>query len=299
MRLKIVGAIDIQKTIEYNICMRKMNKRIQTIIFLCLLTLLTGCAGKNAAKTEIQVFTAASLDRAMTEISENYEENHPDVNIICNADSSGKLRTQIEEGFDCDIFFAASESDMDILKEKGFLLQDTRYDVLRNQLVLIGRKDCETRVSGLININEAQNIALASESVPAGRYTRIAMANLDIIPNDIKPSEATTKDISEILCGPEISEMDNVSKVLTSVKEGICEVGTTYISDVYGYEDEIRIIEKVPSDLTGEIIYPISGVINKASGEDHNTAVHDFIKYILSEDAKKIFEKYGFMTNVK
>ena len=71
-------------------------------------------------------------------------------------------------------------------------------------------------------------------------------------------STITTAGSSEALGGVEISEQDNVSKVLTAVVEGSCEVGTTYYSDTYGYEDDLEILETVSYDLTGDVIYPIA-----------------------------------------
>ena len=79
-----------------------------------------GSAGTDAAASkkqpvELQVFIAASLSPAMLEISQRYIESHPDVKITFNADSSGKLQTQIEEGYDCDLFFSAGQKQMDAL----------------------------------------------------------------------------------------------------------------------------------------------------------------------------------------
>ena len=48
-------------------------------------------------ETEIQVFIAASLSNAMDEISANYKSVQPNVDLVFNAGSSGKLQTQIEE----------------------------------------------------------------------------------------------------------------------------------------------------------------------------------------------------------
>ena len=81
--------------------------------------------------------------------------------------------------------------------------------------------------------------------------------NLGILGKTDEPDAVTTEQVSEALGGVEISEQDNVSKVLAAVVEGSCEVGTTYYSDTYGYEDELNILETVGYDLTGNVIYPI------------------------------------------
>lgn len=80
--------------------------------------------------------------------------------------------------------------------------------------------------------------------------------------------------------------------------EGSCEVGTTYYSDTYGYEDDLDIIEYVSYDLTGNVIYPIAQIIN-AEADDAQNAAADFLAFILSDEAKAIFDSYYFDTNVE
>ena len=191
----------------------------------------------DAEETEIQVFIAASLNTVMTELAEMYHEEHPEVKITYNPDSSGTLLTQIREGYECDIFFSAAQKQMDDLEADGLVEAGTRADVVNNQVVVVARKDSGTSVTGLENIGDAESIALAGGSVPAGRYTRQALINRGMLPETDDPASITTEQVSEALGGVEISEQDNVSKVLAAVVEGSCEVGTTYYSDTYGYED--------------------------------------------------------------
>ena len=122
---------------------------------------------------------------------------------------------------------------MDQLEADGLLVEGTRANVLNNQVVVITLKDSATKVSGLETLNKAESIALAGGSVPVGKYTRQALVNLGILPEVEDVSQITTQEVSEALGGVEISEQDNVSKVLMAVTEGSCEVGTTYYSDTY------------------------------------------------------------------
>ncbi len=105
-------------------------------------------------------------------------------------------------------------------------------------------KDSGTKVTGLENLKDAKSIALAGGSVPVGKYTRQALVNLGTLKTTGEVDAITTDQVSQALGGVEISEEDNVSKVLTAVAEGSCEVGTTYYSDTYGYEDKLE----YPSD---------------------------------------------------
>ncbi|HJC71291.1 MAG TPA: molybdate ABC transporter substrate-binding protein [Candidatus Ruthenibacterium merdavium] len=249
-------------------------------------------------ETEIQVFIAASLNTVMTELADMYNEEHPEVKITYNPDSSGTLLTQIEEGYECDIFFSAAQKQMDDLEADGLMVEGTRADVVNNQVVVVSLKDSGTKVTGLENLGEAESVALAGGSVPVGRYTRQALINLGILPKTDDPASITTEEVSEALGGVEISEQDNVSKVLTAVAEGSCEVGTTYYSDTYGYEDQLDILQTVSYDLTGDVIYPIARVVNEEADDAQTAAAEDFLEFILSDEAKAVFESYYFDTNV-
>ena len=249
-------------------------------------------------ETEIQVFIAASLNTVMTELADLYNEDHPEVKIIYNADSSGTLLTQIREGYECDIFFSAAQKQMDDLEADGLMVEGTRADVVNNQVVVVTLKDSGTKVTGLEDLDRAESIALAGGSVPVGKYTRQALINLGILPDTAEPDGITTEEVSEALGGVEISEQDNVSKVLTAVAEGSCEVGTTYYSDTYGYEDDLDILQTVSYDLTGDVIYPVARVVNEEADEAQTAAAEDFLEFILSDEAKTVFESYYFDTDV-
>ena len=253
----------------------------------------------DAEVVELQVFIAASLNTSMQEVAAKYNEEHPEVKIVFNADSSGKLLTQIEEGYACDVFFSAAQKQMNKLEEDGLIVEGTRANVVNNQVVVIKRKDTESAVTGLSDIGKASSIALADGSVPVGRYTRTALMNLGILPEVEDASVYTTAEVSDALGGVEISEQGNVSQVLTAVAEGSCEVGTTYYSDTYGYEDQIDILERVSYDLTGNVIYPVCQVVNDEVTEAQKAAAADFVSFITSDTAKAIFDSYYFDTNVQ
>ena len=250
-------------------------------------------------QTEVQVFVAASLKNVMEDLGAQYEKENPSVKLVFQADSSGKLLSQIQEGYACDIFFSAAQKQMDTLEEEGKLVEGTRQNVVNNQLCVITRKDSGTKVSSLESLKEAKSIALADGTVPVGRYTRKALVSLGILPEAEDLSKISTKEVSEALGGVEISEQSNVSKVLAAVAEGSSEVGTTYYSDTYGKEADIKILEKVPYDLSGNVIYPISQVVNDEASEAEITEAKKFIDFVCSDMAKETFQKYYFDTNVE
>lgn len=283
---------------------KKLTEAVLTASIAAALA-VTGAAGGGVSalaqeqETEVQLFIAASLNTVMTDLIERYQENHPDVTFAVNADSSGTLLTQIQEGYECDIFFSAAQTQMNTLEEDGLMVEGTRANVVNNQVVVVALKDSETKVTGLENLQDAESIALAGGSVPVGRYTRVALVNLGILDETDQPDQITTQEISDALGGVEISEQSNVSKVLLAVAEGSCQVGTTYYSDTYGYEDELDILETVSCDLTGDVIYPVCRVQNEEADEAQNAAADDFYDYLLSDEAKEVFDSYYFDTDVE
>ena len=256
-------------------------------------------AEEAVEKTEVQVFVAASLKNVMEDLGQQYEKEHPEVKLVFNADSSGKLLSQIQEGYACDIFFSAAQKQMDTLEGEGNLVEGSRKNVVNNQLCVITLKDSGTKVTGLETLKDAKSIALADGTVPVGKYTRQALVALKILPETEDVSKITTREVSEALGGVGISEQSNVSKVLAAVVEGSSEVGTTYYSDTYGYEDKVQILEKVPYDLTGNVIYPIAQIKNEEASQEEQDAAKDFIAFVTSDNAKTTFQKYYFDTDVK
>lgn len=255
-----------------------------------------GTAALDAA--EIQVFIAASLENAFKDLIALYNETQPNVTVTYNADSSGTLLTQIEEGYECDIFFSAATKQMKSLEEDGLVMDGTRVDLLRNEVVLITWKGSGTKVTGIENIADAASIALADGSVPVGKYTRVALQNLGVLDKDADPSGISTEDVSAALGGVEINECGNVSKVKEAVKEGSNEVGTVYYSDAYSVRDDVDIIEHISTDLTGAIVYPMCRVTNAEADAAQTAAADDFFAFLQTPEAMAIFEEYMFVNNI-
>lgn len=237
-------------------------------------------AADTDLKGEVNTFIAASLSNAMEEIQKDFNETYPDVEILYNADSSGTLQTQIEEGARCDIFFSAADKQMDALVDEDLAKKDTVEDILENKVVLIKPKDGETKVTGFENITDAANIALAGDSVPVGQYSREIFDNLGI-----------TDEVNKM----EINEGKNVSEVLAAVSEGSNEIGIVYATDAASVADKVDVIAEAPADaLKTPVLYPVGLIEDKEASEDDTAATEAFLEYIKSDDAMKVFEKYGF-----
>lgn len=255
---------------------------------------------KPFEETTVTIYAAASLETVLTELIQIYQEGQPNVTIQGSYDSSGTLLTQIEEadGNGIDIFFSAGQSQMDTLEqEDGLVVEGTRHNVVNNQVCVVTYPGSGTKVTGLANIGEASSLALADGSVPVGRYTRQALIHAGMLQGD-DPAAITTEQVSQALGGVVINECGNVSKVLQAVAEHSNEVGTTYYSDTYGYEEDVQILEVIPYELTGDVIYPIAQVTNGEADELQAEAAEDFLRFLISDAAKPVFEKYYFDTDV-
>ncbi len=263
-------------------------------------TSAAGESGDQKQAATIHVFAAASLNKVLDELIADYNKTQPDVKVQASYDSSGTLLTQIEEGAACDVFFSAAQKQMDQLQDKDkMVVEGTRHNVVNNQVCVVTQKDSKTKVTGLKTLKDAKSIALADGSVPVGKYTRQALVNAGILKKADDVSAITTEQVSKALGGVEINECKNVSAVTSAVAEGSNEVGTVYKSDTYGLEDRLKILEVVSYDLTGDVIYPIAQVQNKEADEAESSAAADFVKYVSSDQAKKVFQKYYFDTDVK
>lgn len=229
---------------------------------------------------DLYVFIAASLNNAMEEIQKDFNEDYPDVNILYNADSSGTLQTQIEEGSRCDIFFSAATKQMDALADEELAKKDSVVDLLENKVVLIKPKDGETKVTGFENITDAKNIALAGEDVPVGQYSREIFKNLGI-----------EDDVNKM----EINEGKNVTDVLASVSEGSNEIGIVYATDATSVADKVDVIAEAPEgSLETPVLYPVGLTVDAEASDEEAAAADAFLEYLQTDDAMKVFEEYGF-----
>lgn len=229
---------------------------------------------------EVYVFIAASLANAMEEIQKDFNQKYPDVEIFYNADSSGTLQTQIEEGSRCDIFFSAAEKQMDALVEEKLAKEDSVVDLLENKVVLIKLKDAETKVTGFENITEAENLALAGEDVPVGQYAREIFTNLEIMDQ-----------VEEM----EINEGKNVTEVLAAITQGSNEVGVVYATDAASVANQVDIIAEAPAEaLKTTVLYPVGLTVDEEASSAEQAAAEAFLEYLQTEDAKTVFEEHGF-----
>lgn len=287
-----------------------MKKLVSSVLVLCMIAVaLAGCGNKNTETTKateatasteaavsteavsetqaaedeaatVQVYIAASLSNAMDEISANYKSVQPNVDLVFNAGSSGKLQTQIEEGGACDVFFSAATKQMNALVEGGYVQEADVTDLLENKVQLIKLAGTETKVTGFENITDAANLALAADTVPVGQYAREIFDNLGI---------------TDQVMAMEINECEDVSAVLAAVSEGSNEVGIVYATDAASVADKVDVIATAnDTELKSKVIYPVGLVKNTEADDAEVAAAKAFVDYLKTPEAAAVFEKYGF-----
>ncbi|MDR2750785.1 MAG: molybdate ABC transporter substrate-binding protein [Clostridiales bacterium] len=230
---------------------------------------------ENLASAEIQVFAAASLTEAFTQIAENYKAVSPNTTVVFNFDSSGKLQTQIEEGAEADVFVSAALKQMDALDQGGYILEGTREDLLVNSVVLITAKGSDTQVTSFEDVatDLAPLVALGNADVPVGQYAEEIFGNLGIW--DAVSAKA--------------SFGGNVKEVLSQVESASVDVGVVYSTDA-ATSDGVDVICAAPEGSHSPVVYP-AAVIKESQNSDAGLA---FIKYLRDPASIAVFEGIGF-----
>lgn len=266
-----------------------MKKMMSILLVFCLTAAcLAGCGSSKETEVAgeaatLQVFIAASLSNAMEEIAADYANTAPEVTIVYNAGSSGKLQTQIEEGGACDVFFSAATKQMNALVEGGYVNEADVTELLENRVQLIKPAGGETAVTGFENITDAANLALAADTVPVGQYAREIFEKLGI---------------TDAVMAMEINECEDASAVLAAVSEGSNEVGVVYATDAASVADKVEVIATADdSILNTKVIYPVGLVQNAEADDAEIAAAKAFVEYLKTPEAAAVFEKYGFTVN--
>lgn len=263
-----------------------MKKRVivSSLMALILSASIISCSAQKASTTnsttssepavELNISAAASLKEAMGDIEAEYKKVKPNVTLSVNFGASGSLQQQIEQGAPCDIFISAGQSQMEALDSESLLLENTKKDLVKNDLVMVGPKN--TTLTGLSDLttDKVKKIAVGEpKSVPAGQYADEVFQNLGI-KDKISPKLVFAKDVKEVLAW-------SIS--------GNADVGFVYKSDALSSGDA-KIIATIPEDEHSPITYPI-GVIKASKNQDAAKAFEDFL---YTDTCKNIFEKYGY-----
>lgn len=257
-----------------------MKRAICSLLTLCMiLGMLAGCQSRTK-EVEITVFAAASLTEALTQIAEDYKTVAPNVTLVFNFDSSGTLKTQVEEGADCDVFLSAAPKQMNELEDLGLVVTDSRLDLLENKVALTvpdGNPAGIASYDDLIERLKAGSVLLAmgNADVPVGQYTQKIFAYYGL-------EEAALAENGCLTYG------SNVKEVTSQVSEAAVDCGIIYATDAAS--DNLTVVDTATEEMCGQVIYP-AAVLNISKDQEAAQALLD---YLSTDEAGAVFASVGF-----
>ena len=288
----------------------KKQATLALLLALALLLSLTGCGGtQTPAQTqtpteapaqtaepvaepelELIVFAAASMTETLDQIIALYRADHPNVTITPNYDSSGTLKTQIQEGAPCDLFISAGQKQMNQLDLNAdpkvntegldFVDPNSRINLLENKVTLVVPANNPKGISAFDQLAELLRagdvlLAMGNSDVPVGQYTQKILAYYELNEEEIANAGGITYG-------------SNVKEVTTQVSEGVVDCGVVYCTDAFS--SGLEVVDSATAEMCGQVIYPAA--VLKTAHEPE--AARDFLDYLTSPAAMAVFEAVGF-----
>lgn len=267
----------------------------KSLVCACLMSALLlpmwGCSSTptTSEQTEVVVFAAASLESALTQIAQTYEAQHEDVKLTFTFDSSGTLKTQIEEGAVCDLFLSAAQKQMNQLDSQDttgantdgldFVYSDTRIDLLENQVVLAVPPENPGKINSFTDLASGDYLlCIGNDDVPVGAYS---LEILDYLGYSLDQLEDQGK----------VTYASNVSEVARQVQEGVVDAGMVYATDASTYG--LNVVDAATPEMCQQVIYPAA--VMKSGQADSYDAAEDFLTYLYTnEEAISVWKDVGF-----
>ncbi|HAJ65184.1 MAG TPA: molybdate ABC transporter substrate-binding protein, partial [Clostridiales bacterium] len=215
---------------------------------------------------------------------------NPGVKITYNFDSSGTLKTQIQEGAECDLFISAGQKQMNQLDSAAsaevntegldFVLQGSRINLLENKVVLVVPEGNPKGIESFDQLAELLKngdvlMAMGNSDVPVGQYTQKILAWYEL--NE-----------DELSSAGKITYGTNVKEVTTQVSEASVDCGVVYCTDAFSAG--LTVVEGATAEMCGQVIYP-AAVLNVSA---HPEAAQAFLDYLTTDEAMAVFEAVGF-----
>ena len=260
-----------------------LKKLIAMLLALTMAFGLMACGAETTSATEtvesveLIVFAAASMTETLTALGEQYMADHPDVKIIFNFDSSGTLKTQIQEGADCDIFISAGQKQMN---ELDCVLEDTRFNILENKVALAVPEDNPANINSYDDLIAGLKVgsvmlAMGNADVPVGQYTQKILKFFEMVEEDLAAAGSITYG-------------SNVKEVTTQVSEAVVDCGIIYQTDAFSAG--LTVVDTATAEMCGQVIYP-AAVLNVSQNVE---AAKAFLEFLTSDVADSVFEAVGF-----
>ena len=239
---------------------------------------------------ELVVFAAASLTETLTEIAEDYKAVAPNVKLTFNFDSSGTLKTQIQEGAACDVFLSAGQKQMDQLDAAAdpavntegldFVAEGSRLDLLENKVTLCVPEGNPAGITSFDDLSDKLAagtvlMAMGNSDVPVGQYTQKILSYYGL-------DETALADAGVLTYGT------NVKEVTTQITEASVDCGIVYGTDAFSAG--LSAVDTATAEMCGQVIYPAAVLKTSAHPEEAQA----FLDYLSTPEAMAVFEAVGF-----
>ena len=279
-----------------------MKKLFSLVLALSMALALTACSGSadtdsttddttetTAEPVELHVFAAASMQESLDQVIEAYKAVAPEVAVVATYDSSGTLKTQIQEGADCDVFISAAPKQMNQLDAEGgeentegldLVNSATRLDLLENKVTLAVPEGNPKGIESFDQLAELLAsgdvfLAMGNSDVPVGQYTQKIFTYYDL-------NEETLASSGVLTYG------SNVKEVTTQVSEGTVDCGVIYATDAFSAG--LTVVDEATAEMCGQVIYPAAVMKNSANPD----AAKAFLDFLSTDEAMACFEAVGF-----
>ena len=282
-----------------------MKKFFSLLLALSLALALTACGGSTdtgdtaaddttaetaAEPVDLYVFAAASMQESLDQAIEAYKAVAPEVTVVATYDSSGTLKTQIQEGADCDVFISAGQTQMDQLditadasvntEGLDFVLEGSRFDLLENKVALVVPEGNPAGIESFEDMRDGLEsgtimLAMGNSDVPVGQYTQKIFDYYGL-------DEAALAESGCITYGT------NVKEVATQVAEATVDCGVIYATDAFS--ENLTVVDTATAEMCGQVIYP-AAVLNIS---EHQEQAQDFLDFVVSDAGREVLESVGF-----
>ena len=279
-----------------------MKKLFSLVLALSMALALTACSGSadtdsttddttetTAEPVELHVFAAASMQESLDQVIEAYKAVAPEVAVVATYDSSGTLKTQIQEGADCDVFISAAPKQMNQLDAEGgeentegldLVDSATRLDLLENKVTLAVPEGNPKGIESFDQLAELLAagdvfLAMGNSDVPVGQYTQKIFTYYGL-------NEETLASSGVLTYG------SNVKEVTTQVSEGTVDCGVIYATDAFSAG--LTVVDEATAEMCGQVIYPAAVMKNSANPD----AAKAFLDFLSTDEAMACFEAVGF-----
>jgi molybdate transport system substrate-binding protein len=235
---------------------------VRRLALLAALAALAGCGGGDEA---LKVSAAASLKTALTAYDNDARYSFA---------GSDELAAQIRQGAKPDVFASANTKLPDELYAAGLVEKPVTF--ARNRLV-VAVPASDARVASLQDIQTpGTKLAIGSETVPVGSYTRTVLGRL--------PERAGSAVLRNVR-----SEEPDVAGIVGKLTQGAVDAGFVYISDVRASGGKLKAIE-LPDTLQPSVAYGAAVV----KGTEHEQDARAFVDGLLEGGGRQALLGAGF-----